>query len=417
MTGEWGLSNSDSGFNNREIMPSFVDDLDKFCINNGITKPVILFCDGFRGHYSVKIIEELDKRGILLWLLRAHMSHIIQPLDVLFFNAVKRELNMMKQQWQGKHPGETLTRYTFVLECLYPAMEAVCRNTELIAKSFAVTGLCPWNPSAVARYKLKPGEIFDQETMDKAMKTGEENHHDQPLQVSGEVSGEFREEVRGEVREEVSGEVSGEVRGEVRGKVSGEVRGEVSEIENVEVVVGPPVQQEDLASDDHEVEENPDAADFDQEETDFWTENLRKARQLSAFIATEFKKEHKIDISNIPSAMERVRLFADMAKAELETEPDTLITFSFEDIITGSYLSIRIHLTREMYERIVRRPGVRQKQHESEAAQPLQEDDGPQPQVEHQMTDDDLDRVSDDLGETQQHLDEEEVEEIKPIDR
>ena len=397
MTGEWGLSNSDSGFNNREIMPSFVDDLDKFCINNGITKPVILFCDGFRGHYSVKIIEELDKRGILLWLLRAHMSHIIQPLDVLFFNAVKRELNMLKQQWQGKHPGETLTRYTFVLECLYPAMEAVCRNTELIAKSFAVTGLCPWNPSAVARYKLKPGEIFDQETMDKAMRTGEENDHDQPLQVSGEVRGEVSGEFRGEVREEVSGELS--------------------EAEDVEVVVGPPVHQENLASDDHEVEENPDAADFDQEETDFWTENLRKARQLSAFIATEFKKEHKIDISNIPSAMERVRLFADMAKAELETEPDTLITFSFEDIITGSYLSIRIHLTREMYERIVRRPGVRQKQHESEADQPLQEDDGPQPQVEHQMTDDDLDRVSDDLGETQQHLDEEEVEEIKPIDR
>ena len=397
MTGEWGLSNSDSGFNNREIMPSFVDDLDKFCINNGITKPVILFCDGFRGHYSVEIIEELDKRGILLWLLRAHMSHIIQPLDVLFFNAVKRELNMLKQQWQGKHPGETLTRYTFVMECLYPAMEAVCRNTELIAKSFAVTGLCPWNPSAVARYKLKPGEIFDQETMDKAMRTGEENDHDQPLQVSGEVRGEVSGEFRGEVREEVSGELS--------------------EAEDVEVVVGPPVHQENLASDDHEVEENPDAADFDQEETDFWTENLRKARQLSAFIATEFKKEHKIDISNIPSAMERVRLFADMAKAELETEPDTLITFSFEDIITGSYLSIRIHLTREMYERIVRRPGVRQKQHESEAAQPLQEDDGPQPQVEHQMTDDDLDRVSDDLGETQQHLDEEEVEEIKPIDR
>ena len=398
MTGEWGLSNSDSGFNNREIMPSFVDDLDKFCINNGITKPVILFCDGFRGHYSVEIIEELDKRGILLWLLRAHMSHIIQPLDVLFFNAVKRELNMLKQQWQGKHPGETLTRYTFVLECLYPAMEAVCRNTELIAKSFAVTGLCPWNPSAVARYKLKPGEIFDQETMDKAMRTGEENDHDQPLQVSGEVRGEVSGEFRGEVREEVSGELS--------------------EAEDVEVVVGPPVHQENLASDDHEVEENPDAADFDQEETDFWTENLRKARQLSAFIATEFKKEHKIDISNIPSAMERVRLFADMAKAELETEPDTLITFSFEDIITGSYLSIRIHLTREMYERIVRRPGVRQKQHESEADQSLQQDDGPQPQVEHQMTDDDLDRVSDHLGDTQQHLDEdEEVEEIKPIDR
>ena len=406
MTGEWGLSNSDSGFNNREIMPSFVDDLDKFCINNGICKPVILFADGFRGHYSLEIIEELDKRGILLWLLRAHMSHIIQPLDVLFFNAVKRELNMLTQQWQGKHPGENLTRYTFVLECLYPAMEAVCRNPEMIAKSFALTGLCPWNPSAVARYKLKPGEIFDQETMDEAIRTGEEN--DQPLQVS-----------------EVSGEVSGELRGEDSGEVSGELRveesGEVNEAEDgemeVEFVVGPPVHQEALASDDHEVEENPDAADFDTEDSEFWIENLRKARQLTAFIASVFKKEHNIDISNMHTAMERVRLLADMAKADLETEPDTLITFSFEDVITGSYLSINILLTKEMYERIVRKPGVTHRQQpESEADQP-QVDDGHQPQVELQMTYDDLDRVSDQLGDTQQQLDEEEVEEIKPIDR
>ena len=405
MTGEWGLSNSDSGFNNREIMPSFVDDLDKFCINNGITKPVILFCDGFRGHYSVKIIEELDKRGILLWLLRAHMSHIIQPLDVLFFNAVKREKNMLTQQWQGKHPGETLTRYTFVSEALYPAMEAVCRNTEMIAKSFAVTGLCPWNPKAVARYKLKPGEIFDMETMDEVLRTGEEN--DEPLQVRGEVISE--------VRGVDSGEVSGEVRREESDKVN---EAEDEEIE-VEVVVGLPVHQEAPASDDNEVEENPDAMAIDSGDSEFWTENLRKARMLSAFIASEFKKEHNIDLSNIPSAMERVRLFAEMAKADLETEPDTLITFSFEDVITGSYLTTRIVLTQEMYEKIVRRPGVRQRQHEPEADQPLQQeqDDSPQPQVELQMTDDDLDRVSDQLDDTQQHLDDEEVEEIKPIDR
>ena len=99
-------------------MPEFVNDLDQFCIKNGIPKPVILFADGFTGHYGLEIIEELDKRGILLWLLRAHMSHIIQPLDVMLFRPVKHELNMLTQQWQGKNPGETLTRYKFVLEAL-----------------------------------------------------------------------------------------------------------------------------------------------------------------------------------------------------------------------------------------------------------------------------------------------------------
>ena len=391
MTGEWEFSNSDTGYNNREIMEEFVDDLDQFCIKKEIPKPVILFADGFAGHYGLKIIEELDKRGILLWLLRAHMSHIIQPLDVLFFNAVKRKLNTQRQQWQGKHPGETLTRYTFVSEGLYPAMEAACNNPEMIAKSFALTGLCPWNQNAVAKYKLKPGEIFDETSMEKVMQNGEEN--DQPVQVNGEAREGGDEQIL------------------------------------YEVVVGPPVDQEAMASDDDGVEENletnPEADDFDTEETEFWSENFRQTRMLTYYIASEFEKEHKIDITNTPTAMERVRMFAEMAKADLETEPDTTILFSFEDVITGNYLSIRIVLTKAMYERIVMKPGkkkpdVRQRQHhEPDTDQPLQLDDGPQ--VEVQMTDpsspDGLDSVSDQSTDTQQQPDEEDEVEDKPIDR
>lgn len=423
VTGEWNFSKSDSGFNNREIMEDFVDDLDKFCIENKIPKPVILKADGFKGHFGMKIIEELDKRDILLWLLRAHMSHIIQPLDVMFFKAVKSELNQLTHQWQGKHPGETLNRYTFVTEGLYPAMETVCRNKEMIAKSFAVTGLCPWNPNAVAKYKLKPGEIFDKTSMEKVMQTGEEN--DQPAQDNGEI------------REGENGQIL------------------------YEIVVGPPVNQEAIASDDDEVEDeenletNPDADDIDTEENEFWTENFRKTRVLISYIANEFEKEHKIDIKNIPTAMERVRMFAEMAKADLETEPDTTILFSFEDVITGTYLSSRIVLTKAMYERIVMKPGkkkpeVRQRQHcEPDTDQPPQLDDGPQlevqmtnpsshdgldsvgdqppqlddvPQVEVQTTDlsshDGLDSVGDQSpDDIQQQTDEEDEVEDKPIDR
>ena len=101
VTGEWKFSISDSGYSNRDVMLEVVEDLDNYVIEKQIPKPVIFFM-------------ECDKQGIQLWLLRAHMSHIIQPADVVMFNAVKRRAKMKAHEWQGKHPSETLNRYTFI---------------------------------------------------------------------------------------------------------------------------------------------------------------------------------------------------------------------------------------------------------------------------------------------------------------
>ena len=87
VTGEWKFSISDSGYSNCDVMLEVVEDLDNYVIEKQIPKPVILFMDGFKGHYGIEINEECDKQGIQLWLLRAHMSHIIQPADVVMFNA------------------------------------------------------------------------------------------------------------------------------------------------------------------------------------------------------------------------------------------------------------------------------------------------------------------------------------------
>lgn len=114
VTGEWKFSISDSGYSNCDVMLEVVEDLDNYVIEKQIPKPVILFMDGFKGHYGIEINEECDKQGIQLWLLRAHMSHIIQPADVVMFNAVKRRAKMKAHEWQGKHPSETLNRYTFI---------------------------------------------------------------------------------------------------------------------------------------------------------------------------------------------------------------------------------------------------------------------------------------------------------------
>ena len=73
-TGEWKFSISDSGYSNCDVMLEVVEDLDNYVIEKQIPKPVILFMDGFKGHYGIKINEEwksqIRRFQLRLWSLK-----------------------------------------------------------------------------------------------------------------------------------------------------------------------------------------------------------------------------------------------------------------------------------------------------------------------------------------------------------
>ncbi|KAK3700047.1 hypothetical protein RRG08_052503 [Elysia crispata] len=54
------------------------------------TKPVVLFVDGHASHTSaLEIIDLCRENGIILYCLKSHASHLIQPLDQALFGAMK----------------------------------------------------------------------------------------------------------------------------------------------------------------------------------------------------------------------------------------------------------------------------------------------------------------------------------------
>ena len=90
-------------------------------------------------------------------------------------------------------------------------MEAACSKKEIVAKGFEISGLCPWNPEAVAKYKLKPGEIYDQDTLDKVIsRATEENDQQVGVEVILAAPGEPQHDAAPPVQQEVPGIVVGD---------------------------------------------------------------------------------------------------------------------------------------------------------------------------------------------------------------
>ena len=52
--------------------------------------PVVLFFDGHGSHIGIDIVTKARKENVILYCLPPHTTHVLQPLDVSVFVAVKR---------------------------------------------------------------------------------------------------------------------------------------------------------------------------------------------------------------------------------------------------------------------------------------------------------------------------------------
>ncbi|KAK3703477.1 hypothetical protein RRG08_024781 [Elysia crispata] len=104
------------------------------------TKLVVLFVDGHASHTSaLEIIDLCRENGIILYCLKSHALHLIQPLDQALFGA-------MKAPWSEQckkvlhQTGESVTVRTFA-SALKPVWDATTRPE--LAFTALLRALCP----------------------------------------------------------------------------------------------------------------------------------------------------------------------------------------------------------------------------------------------------------------------------------
>ena len=84
-SGAWKFGVTDNGYVTRIEFLNILQDLDEYLTKHDIVRPVVLFLDGYKGHYGLDVIEFCELKQIQLWLLRANMTHLLQPLDLTLF--------------------------------------------------------------------------------------------------------------------------------------------------------------------------------------------------------------------------------------------------------------------------------------------------------------------------------------------
>ena len=65
----------------------------KFILVRETELHLLLFLDGHKSHISLDLLEWAKERKIILFILPAHTSHILQPLDVSCYGLLHKMYN------------------------------------------------------------------------------------------------------------------------------------------------------------------------------------------------------------------------------------------------------------------------------------------------------------------------------------
>ena len=68
-----------------------------------MTRPILVFADGHKSHLSLETADFCAAKQIILVALYPNSTHMLQPLDVSFFKALKGHWEKAKHAWKAFH--------------------------------------------------------------------------------------------------------------------------------------------------------------------------------------------------------------------------------------------------------------------------------------------------------------------------
>ena len=116
----------------------------------------MLILDGHVSHLSGKLIKAAQDNSVILLKLPAHVTDVLQPLDVTCFGPIKRRWQAVLNQIGSLHgTRNALNKATFVDELCSVWMEYL--NTRNVSSGFHATGIFPPNRKQYPTLRFDPG--------------------------------------------------------------------------------------------------------------------------------------------------------------------------------------------------------------------------------------------------------------------
>ncbi|KAJ8936396.1 hypothetical protein NQ314_012382 [Rhamnusium bicolor] len=102
--GDWGIGKSESGWMTSALFYEFLTNVFyPWLVVQNITFPVILFIEGYTSHVTLHSSKFCEEKGIILVALYPNATHLLQPMDVAVFRALKENWKGKVHQWRIKN--------------------------------------------------------------------------------------------------------------------------------------------------------------------------------------------------------------------------------------------------------------------------------------------------------------------------
>ena len=123
--------------------------------------PVLIMYDGHRSHININLINWAKTQNLILFILPAHTSHMLQPLDIGCFGPFERIFNNVSHKFMLENCGKSITRYNNCKLGCSAYIKAL--SPENLCLSFRKAGIYPFNPDVVDPVHFKPSEPLQQD--------------------------------------------------------------------------------------------------------------------------------------------------------------------------------------------------------------------------------------------------------------
>ncbi|VDI42074.1 Hypothetical predicted protein [Mytilus galloprovincialis] len=138
-----------------------MDFLKKFVPGNG---HVMLLLDGYKSHVAVSTIEWARRHNIVIQLLPAHTSHLLQPLDVGCYGPLQNMYNSQICHRTIRTKQCALTRYDVCSMTCKAYGNAL--SVSNLQSAFRKTGIYPFTKDIIMELPLTPSEAFISDTVE-----------------------------------------------------------------------------------------------------------------------------------------------------------------------------------------------------------------------------------------------------------
>jgi hypothetical protein len=150
---------TESGWSNSAVFLEFLEThFLKYLQRQDPEQTVLLIFDGHKSHINIPVINWAKDHNVELFVLPAHTSHILQPLDVGCFGPLQRIYNSECHKFIRVNPSSQITRYN--VAALSSKAYDLALSASNLKSAFRRTGIFPYDPSAIDNEKLTPATAF-----------------------------------------------------------------------------------------------------------------------------------------------------------------------------------------------------------------------------------------------------------------